>query len=239
MVFNLVRVPRKITPCPIVEAVAEVCFESKLPAEIIFGSVFGKFRSEFPEIEKLPILDLPQSIRDNDPNLKFLAYYRLKNKNFILQIGPKCFSVICPKEYKGWDVYSSQIVKAFGELKELNIIEKPVRSGLRYVSFFENIDIFQKSKLIMALSEKSLVGFSNVLRTEFDDEGFRCILQLGTDALINNVKGSVIDIDLVCVNSQEIEKDFLAVMKKAHEIEKNIFFNILKDDYLKEFKPEY
>ena len=82
------KLPKKITPCPIVEAIVEVRFESDIPEDAIFGVIYSKFKEEYSDLEKTALLQLPEQIRSKDPSLKFKPYYKLRNENFILQIGP-------------------------------------------------------------------------------------------------------------------------------------------------------
>lgn len=240
MNFDINKVPKRISPCPITEAVVELRFESKLPPEVIPGIVFNSLKGTFPKIETLPVMQLPPVIRDNDPNLKFSPQYKLSNNDFIFQIGPRCFSVVCPKEYKGWSKFYEQIDKAFDTVKALGIIDKPIRVGVRYISFFENIDIYPELKLTLSLADNSLIGSQNIVRSEFDYANFKCVIQLANSALLNNkVKGSSVDIDIIADKSATILTDFKAIVGGAHELEKKLFFSILKPDFLQKFNPEY
>jgi len=242
MNFGSGRIPKKISPCPIAEAVVELRFESTFPAEVIYGISFQKIRRHFPVQEKLPIMELPQSIRDSDPNLKFNPCFRLKNENFIFQIGPRSFSISCPKEYKGWDIFLKQIGSVFKELHSLGIFHKPIRIGVRYISFFEKINIFEKIKMDLKLADNSLISCRNVIRSEFQHEDFNCVLNAANHAELNNVKiiGSVIDIDVLYEKDPKIMlNNFPKIVDEAHTLEKRIFFGILKEDFLDQFHPEY
>lgn len=242
MNFGSDRIPKKISPCPISEAVVELRFESNFPAEVIYGISYQNLKKHFPIQEKLPIMELPQSIRDDDPNLKFNPYFRLRNENFIFQIGPRNFSISCPKEYKGWDVFFKQIGSVFKDLQSLGIIHKPIRIGLRYISFFEKLNVFEHIKLSLELAENSLIGCKNVIRSEFEHEDFNCVLNLANNAALNNIKitGSVIDIDVIYDKDQKsMLINFLKIVSQAHDLEKKIFFGILKEKFLKRLNPEY
>ena len=64
--------PKKITPCPIIESVVEIRFDSAIPAEAIFGVVYNAFNDIFPNKPiNLPILQIPEQIRNSDPNLQY------------------------------------------------------------------------------------------------------------------------------------------------------------------------
>lgn len=239
--LNIDKIPKRITPCPIAEAIVELRFDSSLTTEVILAVAFNEIKEKFSKIVRLPIMELPAFVRDTDQNLKFSPHYQLANDDYIIQIGPKCFSITCPKDYKGWDGYSKQIKWAFDKLNKIKIVTKPIRLGVRYINFFESCNIFEKIKLELALADNSLVNYQNVLRSEFDFDDFHCVIQLTNMAILadRNTKGSSIDLDIMSEkNINGIEK-FETIINSAHDLEKKLFFSILKDDFLVEFNPEY
>jgi len=72
----------------------------------------------------------------------------------LLQIGPKVFSIVNIGEYCGWDLFYENILKAFGTISKLNIVERVMRFGLRYVNVFEKFDIFKQSDFKAVLKDK-------------------------------------------------------------------------------------
>lgn len=240
MNLDIDRVPKSINPCPIADAIVELRFDSSLTSEVMLALVFNELKTKFPKIVALPIMELPAFVRDTDPNLRFSPHYRLDNNDYVVQIGPKCFSIACPKEYKGWTNYSEQIKWTFNKLKNLNCIEKPLRLGVRYINFFENCNIFEKIRIILNIADNSLLSYQNVLRSEFDVDNFHCVVQLTNLAMLSDqkTKGSSIDLDVICENLEDIAM-FEEVINRAHELEKKLFFSILQSDFLNEFNPEY
>ena len=70
------RLPKALDPSPIKEAVVEIRFETPLPSEAVFGVVYNAIHDGYPELEKLPILQVPEAVRAADPNLMFQPHYR-------------------------------------------------------------------------------------------------------------------------------------------------------------------
>lgn len=234
------KVPIKISPCPIIESVVELKFESKTPPMVIPGIVYDKLKGTFPILEKLPVMEFPSAIRDNDPNFKYSPYFRMRNKDFIVQIGPRCFSVLCPKEYKGWTLFKKQIEEVFQVINGLKIIDQPIRLGVRYINFFDNKNIFEKIKIKLELASYKLIGddIKNVVHTELVVGNFRSVIQLANNATLNSTeKGSTVDIDISTDDTSIILKDFVDIVEKAHETEKKIFFGVLKEDFINEYSP--
>ena len=104
------QLPKKITPCPIAEAIVEIRFDSNpdIPADAIWGIIYNSFKEEysFKSIEKLPILQIPEPVRLNDPALIYKPNYKLSNEKFIFQIGPKVISLASAPNYIGWRIFS-------------------------------------------------------------------------------------------------------------------------------------
>ena len=146
------KLPKKIDPCPIVEAIVEIRFDSVIVSDAIFGLIYNSFKDSYPTTEKLGILQIPEAIRSSDQELSFKPHYKLLNDDFIFQVGPKVLSIVSTKEYVGWGKFIEEILRSFKIVKDLAIIDKVKRIGLRYINFFD-FDIFEKINLNMKLNE--------------------------------------------------------------------------------------
>lgn len=242
MKFEGIKIPKKITPCPIIEAIIELRFEDlTFPIEIFLGGIFEKLKGKNPnKPDKLPVLELPSVIRENDPNLRFAPHYKIKFQDYLLQIGPRTLSIACPKEYTGWSRFYPTIEEVFDEIKNLSYIEKPLRFGLRYINFFNEVDIFEFLKIELKLGPHDLIGFQNIIKTEFNQDDFKCILQFANKVRLNqSMSGSIIDIDISTENCLDIFSNYKNMIPLAHTTEKAIFFSILKEDFLKKYDPKY
>ncbi len=242
MEFFIEKLPVKISPCAIQEAVVEFRFESKLPREITVGVISNEFKDDYFKVERLPAVELPMFIRSNDPKFKFSPELRLKNHDFQVQVGPQTVSVICPKEYKGWSKYFERIKGAFGKISKLDIVRKPDRIGLRYIAFFEQVNIFKNINVKLELASNSLDEEQNILRSEFDYEGFKCITQIYNKVSIQAQEkrlGSSIDIDIIKKDDGTLLSKYEDHIQKAHKIQKKIFFSLLNNEFLQTLNPEY
>ena len=237
------KLPKKISPCPIVEAIIEIRFESDMPEDAIFGVIYNQFKNDYTKLEKNPILELPLQIRSNDPNLKFQPHYKLKNDNFILQIGPKVFSLVNINEYCGWDIFFEKGCKTIDKLLELKILSKIGRIGLRYINLFRNINIYEKSNLKILLGDNLLNKNRATLNLEIPKGNYVNHFKMinGADAIIEKsiVKGSIIDIDTVLMDHSITFEDVGKIISEAHNIEKDFFFSLLENDFIKSLNPVY
>jgi len=238
------NLPTIIDPCPIREANVEIRFESKVPAEAVFGIVYSGLRGSYAVPSPTPIVQIPEFVRANDPNLQYQAHYKVKKDNFLLQLGPRMISLAAVETYPGWDLYLREILDVFRKIEQLDFILEITRLGIRYVNVFKT-DIFEKVNLQIIVNDAAVNSKETYVRALFEGTSFNTLLQVANNALIqtddgNQTKGSLIDID---VSNQSQKMPFFEnverLLNEAHQIEKTKFFELLKDDFLATLNPVY
>jgi uncharacterized protein (TIGR04255 family) len=241
------KVPKKITPCPIVETIVEIRFDTNVPGEAVFGIVYNEFKKDFPKTEKLPILQLPENIRGNDPNLIHSPCYKLKNEELLIQVGSKVFSLVNVNAYIGWESFSKKIYDIFGRLFNVLELNKIYRLAVRYVNLFKDQNIFKESKLKIFLGTENF--FENEINFISNVHSENCTSRLMIvnhgEVIVNGklFRGSLVDIDTVIKTYPVgLERDislFNNYLEKAHIDEKELFFSLLSDELLESLNPEY
>lgn len=241
----MMPLPKKIERCPIVDSVVEIRFDSQTHPSAVFGLIFNSFQGMYPNVEKLPILQVPEPIRDADPNFRFKAHYRLSSSDgFSVQVGPDVLVVGAPLAYPGWTEFSGKIFEAFEKVFSLGIVSSVSRLGIRFINFFEE-DIFDRIQFDVKMCGDILEPRNTLIRTEIERDGFNNTLQLGNNAtqLVNNEPriGSILDIDTFksFTDSGEFQSQFHDIVQKGHQVEKEIFFGLLKPDFLESLNPKY
>jgi uncharacterized protein (TIGR04255 family) len=127
------------------------------------------------------------------------------------------------------------------------LFERIERLGLRYVNFFENLNICDHSTLRLEVRNISIAKQSITLRTETDSKGFKVITQISNCAqaqVAGELKsGSILDLDIVKpdlnVSPNSLTDELMHLFKLANEIADSTFFNFLADDFIVSFEPEY
>lgn len=242
------QLPKKITPCPIEEVIVEIRFESLLPAEAIFGVVYNVLNNSYPNLEQLPILQIPEFIRTQDPNLTFQPHHRLRRDNYSIQIGPKVISVGVGKEYPGWNAFKFEINAVFSKINELNFITKISRVGIRYIDFFEG-DMFKNINLQLSIYDENAVTEQTFVRTLLKRGNFDCLLQVGNNMTVERSNtparvGSIIDMDMSNTEvdmqtSKQFFQEVDTLLELGHNTQKDLFFNLLKPEFLATLNPVY
>lgn len=237
--------PKQINPCPVNQSVVEIRFDSSLPSDAVFGVVYNKLKDIYKEAEQLPILQIPEAVRNSDSNLLHKPHYKLSKDFYALQIGPKVMSLaVIDGNYTTWENFYGEIKNVFESIQEIDFISRVNRVGLRYMNLFAD-DIWEKVNISVKIIENDITEEEIFLRTVLDREDYKILLQAGNQLnLEENDKvvgrASVIDIDTFILGENiDFFKNMSDIMNKAHEIEKEIFFGLLKDDFLESLNPEY
>jgi uncharacterized protein (TIGR04255 family) len=241
------NIPIKIENCPIEEAIFEIRFTTNIPKNAVFGVVYSVVKEDLPKLQELPASQIPDHIRQQDPNLRYQHLQRLSKDNLSLNIGNQSIAFSNTKNYLGWAKWSDFIKNILTKLKNTNILNNVERIGLRYINIFNKVNILEKTKIQLQLDQHQLIEETSNLRTELKGDiipNLIKILQVGNAVnIIANGKartGSVIDIDCI-INMKDINfyDSYENLMEIAHKEEKELFFNLLKEDFLKSMKPSY
>lgn len=245
------ELPSKITPDPIMEAVIEVRFVPKVDPDAVFHfAKKSKFISDyFEKEEELPIYQLPPSIRNTEPGLKYSPYFRLKGKqsysDYLCQIGPRVFSIVTAGDYKGSADFLQKATDLFASLQTYVEVDKVERLGIRYIDFIEG-NVFRQIKLNLTLPGIDLNLENSSVRVELPKSGrFGLTLQLASNAKVNSKKdgkektGSVLDIDAYTsdINGEWVS-GLESVLKEGHHAQKSFFFALMNDEFWKTVERE-
>ena len=111
------KLPKRIENSPIVDALIEIRFETNIFKSAVFGLIYQEIMTDYPgQVTQLPILQLPEQIREQDPNLQFKPEYRIENEKFIIQIGRDVLCISSKIPYIGWDAFSNHAVYIISKL---------------------------------------------------------------------------------------------------------------------------
>lgn len=231
--------PESISPCPIIDALIEIRFEAGINANAVFGVVYNELKEKFEKVETLPILQLPEAVRTADPKLKHKAYYKISNPEFVVQIGPDVISISSYPEYVGWNRFSKTIIKILRKVEKTPAIKSVRRVGMRYINFFPD-DIFPFINLIITKKGEDMPLEKAVFKTEIKDGDFSSTLQVANQVSLNKNTGSIIDIDtFTSMNLDSFLENKEDIINQAHAIEKKLFFELLKEEFLLTLQPKY
>lgn len=233
------HLPKNINPCPIVDASLEVRFTSNTNANAVFGIIYSVLQDEFPNVETLPILQLPDIVRANDSNLIYKPYYKISNDKNVVQIGPKVVIISSFPKYLGWELFSKVIFDVLSKIERVGIIDVIERIGIRYINFFET-NVFEKVELRVIIRTEDILYKNTFVRTEIDQGEFTSTLQIANNVILNDIRGSIIDIDTFSTkNLDTFFSKRIDLINDGHLKEKELFFSLLRPEFLKSLNPTY
>lgn len=239
------KIPKKISPSPILEAIAEIRFENNLPSAVVYGKLYGALSKEFDQTEQLPILEMPAQLLDSQPEFKYAPHYRLKNDKFLVNIGQRSISVnrICTNhEYKSWDEYSKVIQKVFNEVQKVNLISVAERVSVRYINFTQEevakvlnleIGLFNTKVDFRQLNLSLMREVSDVTKL-----GIGIAMNAKVDLQGTSKEGLIINIEAF-KDSQTSISDLRSVIDVLHNAAEEGFFTALNTEYLESLNPVY
>lgn len=238
------KLPQQISPCPIVEVTIEIKFSTKLPHNAIVGIVYNAFKDEFSNIESLPISQIPEEIRLNDPNFKFKVFHRFAGDIYSIQVGFDVITLHCNSPYSGWGNFFPEITNFIERVKSTNIINHVVSVSLRYINFFQD-DIFKNTNVSIEIMGNKVEDGKSVMRFELPHGEYIQVYQIANNTEIEDQKkgvrrsGSLLDITIIQESPQNFFEKSNEIIDKMHMEEKNIFFGLLNKDFLLKLNPSY
>jgi len=244
------RIPEKLAKEPLIEAVWEVRFSSKKQAvsELLPGMIYQSFPDRYPNTVRLPVADIPASIVEQDPSLRYIPKIRLEGGGEAVQIGEHVFSLSCRRPYSGWKSFSSDIRKLISVVSNTSLIDHLERFSLKYIDLIQ----FPEPPDLGCLNIDLKLGGHPIsvqpvhIRTEIKEGGLMHIIQVvspaeasipGNSAVL---KGVLLDIDTIAtVGKNDSWDEIEARLETAHLASKKTFFNLLTAETIERLEPEY
>jgi uncharacterized protein (TIGR04255 family) len=235
--------PKLLKQDAIVESLLEFQFEHDQVGEVILGRLAAADGWRDYQSSRLPLADLPQSIRDSDPNLRFQPILQLQNANGteVVKVGPKVVSLHRLGGYPGWSKFRERAEFLIDALLQAVPDIQIARIGLRYVnsllpshgfnSFWDmNIDVK------VAGEQPAETVATNYRYSAGDNCGVQ--VAIAHPVYVNGpvVPGSValVDVDVFTQNAvgSSTREELLQWLDQAHNIEKQAFFKLWPSDKL-------
>lgn len=237
------KLPIKISPCPIIETNIEIRFVPNFPPDAVIGIIYNLLSSKDRcSLIQRPIMQLPAEVRTNDPQLKYQPTHTIQTPHSLVHVGPYVTVIQIPNvDYPGWKEFRKIIDNIISLLRKIRLIQRVDFIGLKYLNFFK-FDIFNQVNLSIEGLPK--MGNSTVFRTELENDKFTNVLQISNGVHVKNPRfesdGSLIDITTIVLARHGLTLDnIMTHIDEARKGEKELFFSLLKQEYLNTLSPEY
>lgn len=243
--------PKKIKPDNLVETIVELRMKPLCPSELWAGMI-----SE--HIKKLGYKYIPApqfSVRlDENGKMAFSVEGRKDNTTqgifikdylrFVMQSNTLSFNCNIG-HYVGWDIYQDEIKKVIVAIQECNIAKEFNRAQIRYISEYQDVDIIDYINGSIMINSNDIGIFRNQeIKLNRTDGNTKIFVSLVNKTRRTNVNGeeyfsSTFDINIYENFNSSDSKELIELLNKIHKIEKETFFGLLKEDFLKSLYPEY
>jgi len=224
----------------IVESVFDIFFETTAITENFLGLI--EQVDEFEVITKLPILQIPEAIRKNDPNFKFQPLYEIHSKindDYRVMLGDGMVGIAINKAYKGWnESFYLRVKKLFTIFLASDKVMKINRIGLRYVNFLPDENIFETGKLDVKIANNEACNKKIFLKIEdcVEDICYSKTVTNNAEYVKSSISGSIIDIVTFIESSKKelLKETIFKDINRLHDISKEKFKEVISNEYIKQ-----
>lgn len=237
------KLPSRLDPCPIIEALVEIRFETNFPHDAVFGLLYNSIKDKYSVVSKLPVADIPEQIRNSDMSLQFSPHYKLQSDKYICQVGPKVLTVNCLEPYSGWDEYFEEIKYIISKFKMTGVPSKVTRLGVRYINFFM-ANIFEHINIKIVFEGARIGEGESILKFDFHSGEFISTLHVASG--VRRIKqhitlvGSIVDIDTHAEFPEMVfDEQLFSLIDSGHQIGKDLFFRLVTDELVGLYNPVY
>lgn len=244
------KLPIRLAKDPLVGVMFELRFSSN-PAisNILPGYLFTSLGCK--NINKTPESEIPDVIRNSDPNLMYAPLLLIEWDNYQIFVGERSIALSCNMPYQGWTEFNPKINKLLQEVVRVGIKINVERYSLKYTDIIEHDG---KSPIQKHLNVDLNIGGQCVelprtqVRTEKEITGSIIITQLigSADAILPSGvtrNGFLIDVDAINlvsgVDLQSLLHDGFIGLDELHEKNKITFFDLISNDGLRNLEPIY
>lgn len=243
----LQKSPKKISPDYIKSAIVELRYTQKVPFDLVAGFLYHLFLENGFRYTVRPMPNVPISFNAG-PQIVNIAvgnqniYY---NDRISVSVLPGVFAFNWIGPYDGWDAFAAELKNAISLIERANIVGSYSRSGVRYISEYQNTNLRDCIAFDFTFNRPDLISSSYQFRTELPVGEFIVLLSLNHNQQIitpteTSVRiASVIDIDVIKEIKNTDTVDVLSFITKAHNAGKDLFFSLLRPEFLATLNPVY
>lgn len=248
------KIPVKISPDRIKDAFVEVKYTSKVPFEVAVGMFYKSLDETYIYTNRsIGKQQLPSALPLNlSERLKIQIGSRplFYNDKIKIELQPNSIIFNCLNAYISWDLYKLEIEKVLTQLEKADVFETYIRVGVRYISEYPNIDLTDCVKFSFSFGMPDIVSETYSFHSEFKQDSFRIILNLNNKLPVLSPKSSSDQLDVTPISNIDIDvimenlkissnKELLECIDKTHLKEKEVFFNLLKEEFLDSLNPVF
>lgn len=230
------------------EALFEIRFDTPVVPEAVIGRLTDAAVWKDFTPARMPSADIPQQLRQVDPNLRFQPSYELRRgaPTELIRIGPSSLSYHQLAPYPGWAAFSPTLEQVVHTLFEKLVDLRPLRLGFRYVNALTGADHGIATAADLAL--KMVVGDSDkfvpqIFALNYRQQNHASHVEQIQVATPDYVQGDrefsvMVDIDIFTPDNYVVAdaSDVLSWIRMSHDLLKENFFKLLPNDTIERLR---
>ncbi len=252
--IETMQLPRKITPDNIHEAVVELKYNSDISFEILIGIFFSLLDEKYtytnrPLQQSVPSIALSNNLQ-TEVNFKFGVQNIFYTENIQIVCSPNTIVFSSVHQYVGWIIFHEEIKSFINQIWKSDKLKNFFRIGVRYITHYAHQELKNLIKFQFSFGLPQIKSTKFLFKSEFDWDEFHIILNLSSryfskqtiqsgGAEIKTEPLSIVDIDTICQIEISNLNELYKMIESTHLKEKEVFFNLIDENYLKTLNPEY
>lgn len=245
------NLPKKIKPDNLVETIVEIRMNPICPPELWAGMLTARIQQLGYKYIQAPQLSVRldkngkmslsvESMKENTTQGIFIK----DNLRFIMQGNNLSFNCNMG-HYVGWDIYKAEIQSVIIAIQECGIAKEFNRVQIRYISEYQNIDIIDQIQGVINIECKTASFKNQEIKLNRIEDKMKVFVTLVNMTKRKDVKGLERIVSLFDINVYEnfdttdSVEQIMNLLNKIHKVEKETFFGLLKENFVKTLNPEY
>lgn len=244
------RLPRRIDD-GLKDAIVSFQFTPGVPSEAVIGYIHAAIKDKaqmaaYNQPSAVPLTPTPFVIENRT------FFFLSQGGQFRIDVDNQNITFNLVEKYAGWEAYQRAIQSILIPILESSAIASINRLGVRYISQFDNVHILDEIEATVSLNVE-LINASprKQIRFEAWQEALQTIVTIVDGYPVqpnlfttpsNSSFFSLIDIDVIQyfkAEQQNWHSILFERLEKAHQHEKTLFFQLLKDNFLQKLNPVY
>ena len=233
--------PERINPDAILEALVEFRLEHSEAPEVVIGRLLDVELWAGYGQARLPTADIPQPIREVDPNLRYQPIFELRKADGsrVVKLGPNVCSFHITNSYPGWGVFEPEIRGVLEILIKKLKSPRISRIGFRYINVFRPekhyVNGLEDTNIVLKVADNDVQKSVVVNYTRSFDPTHSVTVRIATpDQVIANIEAGfslLCDIDVNTKQGYYMNglEEAMQWIDRAHTLEKAEFFSILPE----------
>jgi uncharacterized protein (TIGR04255 family) len=234
---------------PLLEAVFELRFQAAVghAGDLLPGLLYSALKDEYPEVQPLPMANVPRELREKQPNFHYQATHRLAAASRAVQVGDRVLSLSVTSPYPGWVTFSDAIGRLLRVVSETGMVRAPERFSFRYINHLPAEPGQTQLSFLKLRIDSPGYGFTERgfhLRLEHVEDGFLTIVQVAPNTAVEGpgrppAVGLLLDIDTIRELPGKSLADVGGDLEGAHQVAKRAFIALISEPTLVRLEPTY